>query len=115
MFSQSQVCMDDEKKNFKVYIFGSEYTLKAESEDSDILRIAAYVDQKMREIHTVKMNRPLHQIAILTALNIAEELFQQRQLGSSDFQDLKEKIKRLANHLELGIENPLEVHENIRE
>ena len=106
--------MDDEKKNFMVYIFGSEYMLKANS-DSDIVKIAAYVDQKMREIHTVKMNRPLHQIAILSALNIAEELFQLRQSAGRDYQDLKEKINKLATQLELGIDNPLEADEALRE
>ncbi len=106
--------MDSEKKNFKVNIFGSEYLLRAESEESEILKVAAYVDQKMREIHAVKMNRPVHQIAILAALNIAEELFQQRRQGSGDCQDLKEKIIRLTRELELGIEGLSEVDEQVK-
>ena len=114
-FSQCQVCMDDQKKNLKVYIFGSEYTLKAEAENSEILKIAEYVDQKMREIHAAKLNRPLHQIAILAALNIAEELFHQQQQGIYEYSDLQVKIKELTNKLELGIEKPLEDDEHIRE
>jgi cell division protein ZapA len=107
--------MDNEKKNLKVYIFGSEYTLKTEEQNSEIFKIAEHVDQKMREIHAAKLNRPLHQIAILVALNIAEELFHLRQQGIHEYSDLQEKIKELTNKLKLGIEKPLEADEHIRE
>ncbi|RPI02337.1 MAG: cell division protein ZapA, partial [Calditrichaeota bacterium] len=53
--------MNNETKTIKVYIFGSEYTLKAEAENGDIYKIAEYVDKKMREIHAFRPNRPLHQ------------------------------------------------------
>jgi len=96
--------MEFEKKNVKVNIFGSEYTLKANATDNgEIYKIAEYVDGKMREIQAVKPNRPLHQIAILAALNITGELFQLRKDGTEEFLNFKAKIRDVADRLELGI------------
>ncbi|MBN1482338.1 cell division protein ZapA [candidate division KSB1 bacterium] len=96
--------METVKKNVKVNIFGSEYTLVANANDNgEIYKIAEYVDSKMREIQALKPNRPLHQIAILTALNITGELFQLHQQESKDFIDFKTKVKYLADKLELGM------------
>jgi cell division protein ZapA (FtsZ GTPase activity inhibitor) len=96
--------MEIEKKIVKVNIFGSEYTLKASTNDNgDIYKIADYVDSKMREIQALKPNRPLHQIAILAALNITGELFQSREQGNQDLVNFKTKIKELSDKLELGI------------
>ena len=101
--------MEIEKKNVKVNIFGSEYTLKANAADNgEIYRIAEYVDGKMREIQAVKPNRPLHQIAILAALNIAGDLFQLREQGTKEFLDFKTKLSKLADKLELGIQEKSE-------
>ena len=44
--------MTDQGGVVQVDIFGSQYTIKKGSEDSEyIARVAAYVDQKMREIN----------------------------------------------------------------
>lgn len=96
--------MDIEQKIVKVNIFGSEYTLRASSNDNgEIYKVAEYVDSKMKEIQSLKPNRPLHQIAILSALNIAVELFQEREKDNKDFVDFQSKVKELADKLELGI------------
>ncbi len=108
--------MENEKKTLKVNIFGSEYTLKANAADSaQVYQIAEYVDDKMREIQNLKPNRPLHQIAILAALNIAEELFTLRESGTENISDFKNKIKEISNKLELGMKKLSEDNEYIRD
>jgi cell division protein ZapA len=101
--------MEIEQKIVKVNIFGSEYTLRAtDADNGEIYRIAEYVDGKMREIQAVKPNRPLHQIAILTALNITGELFKLREQGTEELVDFQAKITKLADKLELGIQDQSE-------
>lgn len=108
--------MEIEKKIVKVNIFGSEYTLKASTNDNgDIYRIADYVDSKMREIQALKPNRPLHQIAILAALNITGELFLSREHGNQDLVNFKAKIKELSDKLELGIMDKTEDNNPIQD
>jgi len=62
-----------------VDIFGSQYTIKKGSEDSEyIVRVAAYVDQKMREINEKLPVASVAKVAVLTSLNLADELFKER-------------------------------------
>jgi cell division protein ZapA len=69
----------DEKGVVHVDIFGSQYTIKKGSEDSDyIVRVAAYVDQKMREINDKLPVASVAKVAVLTSLNLADELFKER-------------------------------------
>ena len=92
----------------KVKIFGTEYPLKVSSDVEYIRRVAAYVDMKMREVEAVKSRRPLHQVAILAALNIADELFQQQKLGQQKFSSFEDSIEQLTKKLELGIRGSAE-------
>ena len=108
--------MDNENKTLKVTIFGTEYTLKAKASDSAMVyKIAEYVDNKMREVQNLKPNRPLHQIAILSALNIAEELFAAQEAGPENTSDFKKKIIEISNKLELGMKKLSEDNDSIRE
>jgi len=69
----------DEKGVVNVDIFGSQYTIKKGSEDSEyIVRVAAYVDQKMREINEKLPVASVAKVAVLTSLNLADELFKER-------------------------------------
>jgi len=100
--------MVEDKNILKVKIFGTEYPLKVNSDVEYVRRVAAYVDMKMREVETAKVNRPLHQIAILAALNIADELFQQQKLGKQKFSHFEENVEQLIKKLELGIKESVE-------
>ena len=63
----------------QVDIFGSQYTIKKGSEDPTyIQRVAAYVDQKMREINEKLPVASVSKVAVLTSLNLADELFKER-------------------------------------
>ena len=108
--------MDNENKTLKVTIYGAEYTLRAKASDSaQIYQIAEYVDDKMREVQALKPNRPLHQIAILAALNIAEELFTARNNAPEDTSDFKKKIIEISNKLELGIKKLSEDNDPVKD
>lgn len=70
----------DEKGVVQVDIFGSQYTIKKGAEASDyIVRVAAYVDQKMREINEKLPVASVAKVAVLTSLNLADELFKERE------------------------------------
>ena len=70
----------EEKGVVLVDIFGSPYTIKKGSEDSEyIVRVAAYVDQKMREINEKLPVASVAKVAVLTSLNLADELFKERE------------------------------------
>lgn len=98
--------MNDNKKSLKVNIYGTEYSLVSESDPKRVESIAKYVDDKMREIQKASPNRTIHQIAILAALNIADELFRVSQLKSRSTMDkeFENRLLRMSKKLKLGIE-----------
>jgi len=73
--------MSQEGGVLKINIYGTEYPIKSDSNaDTEyILKVADYVDQKMREIDQNTQSKSSLKIAILAALNIADELFQEKQ------------------------------------
>lgn len=87
--------MTDTSSAEKVEIFGQEYKIKGAGDPSYIHRIAGYVDSKMREIAHSSGIMSQSRIAILAALNITDELYQER--GEKD--RVKEELARQAAKL----------------
>ena len=70
--------MSDESKNITVNIYGQDYILKIAENNKYILKIAEYVNLKMKEVESSGLDSNSQQlrIAVLSAMNIADELFQ---------------------------------------
>lgn len=70
--------MATDSKSIKVKIFGSEYPLRGESEELT-KKVASYVDQMINTIHEKIPEQPPLTVAVLSALNITEDLFKERE------------------------------------
>ncbi len=69
--------MDDKKTNTNkvtVEIFDEEYIVKGDENTEYIEMLAGYVDRRMRMVQHRNPNLPLTKIAVLTSLNLADEL-----------------------------------------
>jgi cell division protein ZapA (FtsZ GTPase activity inhibitor) len=100
--------MNKDDKILKVKIFGTEYPLKVNADLEYVEKVADYVDIKMAEVQEAKPSRPLHQIAILAALNICDELFQQKNQDKVEMVQFKERLELLNEKLELGVNPTME-------
>lgn len=93
--------MDEGSGVLKINIYGTEYPIKsdAQTDTEYIERVAAYVDQKMREIEKNTEAKSSLKVAILAALNITDEFFQER--GKQNLPaEVENKIKNLTESLE---------------
>lgn len=96
--------MDDKGGVVQVDIFGSQYTIRKGSEDPEyILRVAAYVDQKMREINERLPVASVSKVAVLTSLNLADELFKERE-GLNRDRALMEHLSKSCAALDRELE-----------
>ncbi|MTI83884.1 MAG: cell division protein ZapA [Firmicutes bacterium] len=57
-----------------VEIFGEHYKIKGEAAPEYMTRLARYVDQTMRKVVQRNPRLTLHKAAVLSAINIADEL-----------------------------------------
>jgi cell division protein ZapA len=96
--------MIDPKNTYKVNIFGTEYPLKVSANVEYVQSVADYVDSKMKEIQEGKPNRPLHQVAILAALNITDELFRQREIDQQSTKHVQDQIERLTRKIKSSLQ-----------
>ncbi len=62
-----------------VEIFGRRFELRATDSGEHLMELAGYVDGRMRELAEVSPNVDTAKLAVLAALNIADELFRERQ------------------------------------
>jgi cell division protein ZapA len=84
----------------KIQIYGKTYSLKSSSDQMSMEEVAAYVDAKMRELAAARSKTSSADLAVLAALNIAQELMElQKQNDANDKSD-EEKIGRMIEALE---------------
>jgi cell division protein ZapA len=88
----------------KVNIFGSEYVLKAEGNHEYIKNIANYVDHKMRDVDKSQKINASVKVAILAALNIADELFQEKEYRDRLLNQINEDSRKLNRTLEEALD-----------
>lgn len=62
-----------EKTRVTVRIAGKDYTMTSYDKEDYIQRVAHYVDRKMQEL-SLATNLPSTQLAVLTALNICDDM-----------------------------------------
>ena len=84
-----------------VEIFGQRLGLRADGDASRLHELAGFVDQRMREVADRTTSADTVKIAVLTALNIADELFQEREMDQdARHRQLEKQAERLVTKLE---------------
>jgi len=91
--------MEDTKVT-AVQIFGREYKIRGHADQDYILDMAKYVDDKMKELAANSSLPSQDRLAILVALNIADELFQERAKSSETINDVEKRADRLITLLD---------------
>lgn len=71
--------MNEELRSIRVSIFGRDYNIKGGSDEDYIRNLAEYVDSVMKDIADNAGALSSGRIAILAALNIADEMHKNRQ------------------------------------
>ncbi len=88
------------KNEVQVQIFGTGYTIRGEADLEYVQRVAAYVDQKMREINEKLPVASLAKVAVLASLNLADELFREREERKRLAEAVAERADRMSSALE---------------
>ena len=90
------------QKEIRVKIFNSEYNLQGENAEK-VERISDYVDGIMNRISSESPNQSEETIAVVSALNIAEEYFKEKDIKtelekdySSILDECNSKLKSIS-------------------
>lgn len=87
----------------EVDIYGATYHVRGENDPEHLRRLAGLVDDKMREVATHVATVDTAKIAILAALNIAEDLVRSRKGRDGEREEISvitDKVEMLTGRLQ---------------
>ena len=90
---------DAEKITVNVKIYNQELKIRSDEPAEYVREVARYVDSKIYEIVDNIPNITSTKALILAAMNIADELFKERQEHQKLVQQLQERSEQLARRL----------------
>ena len=82
-----------------VEIFGAIYQVRGHKDPEYLQELATIVDDKMREIAQHVSTVDTSKIAILVALNLADELFQSREQYEGERDQVQARVNALTGQL----------------
>ena len=96
---------EDRVTRVSVRLLDREYQVACPAEErSDLLDSAEYLDTKMREVRDSGKVVGLDRIAVISALNLANELIKMRRNGSAVDTDVGAKLRTLRERVESALE-----------
>ena len=93
-------------KTIEVEVYGQRFSLQGEADENYFHELAQYVDGQMRMLSKNTTTGTPMKLAILTAINIADQLFQQERRGQAG----EAEIERRAQEILENIEHQLDLH-----
>ncbi|OGP88536.1 MAG: hypothetical protein A2156_03690 [Deltaproteobacteria bacterium RBG_16_48_10] len=87
----------------EIKVFGQTYTVKTDADEAHIQRVAQHVNEKMDEVVKNTKSVSSLNVAILTALNIADDLIKERAKRLTLLQEVERKSKDLAEKINMNI------------
>jgi cell division protein ZapA len=94
----------DDGRLVSVEINGLRYPIRSHLDAAYVADLAAYVEHKMQLAARESPAGDTLKIAVLAALNIADECFRAREEGSAHRLDLTERTRELERMLDLALD-----------
>jgi len=95
------------RKPIEVEIYGQRFSLQGEADEVYIQQLASYVDEQMRTLtQNMKTGTPT-KLAILAAINIADQLFQHQRDQRAGEVEVERLTQSMLEHIDHQLElNP---------
>lgn len=87
----------------EIKVFGQTYTVKTDAEEDHIQKVAQYVNEKMEEVLKKTRSVSTLNVAILTALNIADDLMREKEKRIELLREVESKSKELIEKIDTKI------------
>lgn len=88
----------------KIQIFDQTYNVNADGNEEYLTELAAYVDKKMRDVSESTKMVDSVKVAVLAALNIADETLTLRQRAQKLEGPLRQRMEKCVSMVEKALE-----------
>ncbi len=89
----------------KIEIYDQSYNLSADQDETYVKELAAFVDSKMRAVADATHTVDSVKVAVLAAVNIADELFTVRQRQEKLEGPLRKRVEKCVAMVEKALEH----------
>jgi cell division protein ZapA len=87
-------------KTTEVEIYGQRYAIRGEAEEAYIRKLAGFVDGQMRQLAEGLNTTTPSKLAVLTALNMAHQLFEAEKNRAQGEADVERRMASLMESIE---------------
>lgn len=84
----------------KVTLAGQKFSVRTDARPKYVRELAAFVNEKMEEARQSGKVVTTQSLALLAAMSIADDLFQQREREEQLRRDIRNKSKRILRYLD---------------
>lgn len=88
------------KKRFDIHVLGHQVSVLSDAGNDHVANVVRYINNKADEIEKASKNVPAEKVAILVALNIADELFRLRGEKDNIFKLLESRSTELIEFID---------------
>ena len=87
-------------KTIDVEIYGQRYTIRGDADDAYVRRLAHFVDDHMRHLAEGMKTATPSKLAVLTAINLAHQLFESEKKRVQEEDDVERRMASLMESIE---------------
>ncbi len=88
-----------------IEILGQRFPVRSTLDERYVQELASYVDERMRAAEDVTPGGDALRVALVAALNLADELFRARGLGDGTLAALADRVSRLERLIDQTLES----------
>ncbi|MBN2144261.1 MAG: cell division protein ZapA [Candidatus Aureabacteria bacterium] len=92
-------------KSIEVTLFGKQYPVLSDKDEKHVVKVATLVDSKMKEIAQAAPGASYSHLAVMTCLNLADELCTAKERHSNHYKEIDEKINSLIQEINIKLSN----------
>jgi cell division protein ZapA (FtsZ GTPase activity inhibitor) len=92
------------KRSVSVTIAGQRYDLRSDAEAAHVQRLAELVEERFRRAQRTSRQVATHKLAMLTALQLADELLAERARRAALRSEVRRRSRRMLQLLARGLE-----------
>lgn len=94
------------KKTYEIELLGQKFNIKSTEAKEEVDRIIHFIKDRMKEIQKGSRTLTAHHAAILTLLNVADELFKSRKELSAFKDQVVKKSQRMIQLIDASFTSP---------
>lgn len=91
-------------RSVAVHIAGQRYVIHSDAAEDYVCRLAAMVDERFRRVQRTTRQVATHKLALLTALQLADELCEERARRAALRRSVREGARRMLAAIDRAVE-----------